>query len=123
MAQGPAIMASEPPPICTGLTAGRSRADVDDRVRRVQLAAGELERLQDRQHLLDAGDGRQRLGLELVLVADDADDGALLARLRCGLNPSSRMRSRTWSICSVGGIGTENDNHRSITSICTLVRA
>src|SRR5262249_55900199 len=45
----------------------------------VQLAAGELERLEDRQHLLDAGDGGQRLALELVLVADDADDGALLA--------------------------------------------
>ena len=48
-------------------------------VLRVELAAGQLERLQDRQHLLDAGNGGQRLGLQLVLVADDADDGALLA--------------------------------------------
>ena len=32
----------------------------------VKLPAGQLERLEDRQHLLDAGDGRQRLGLQLV---------------------------------------------------------
>src|SRR5262249_260709 len=31
------------------------------------------------QHLLDAGDGRQRLGGQAALVADDADDGAGLA--------------------------------------------
>ena len=65
-------MASEPPPIL-------HVADVDHRVLLLELAAGQLERLQDRQHLLDAGNGRQRLGLELVLVADDADDRAQLA--------------------------------------------
>ena len=29
--------------------------------------------------LLDAGDGAERLGLRLAFIADDADDGALLA--------------------------------------------
>ncbi len=91
MAHGPAIMAMAPPPIFTLPTD-------DDRVLLVELPAGQLERLHDRQHLLDAGDGLQRLGLQFVLVADDADDGAMLALAQCGLSPSSWMRSRTWSI-------------------------
>ena len=73
MAHGPAIMArcaaADLAPCLTSTTVSSG----------VELAAGQLERLQDRQHLLDAGDGRQRLGLQLVLVADDADDGAMLA--------------------------------------------
>ena len=70
------------------------RADLDDRVVTVQFPAGELERLEDRQHLLDAGDGGQRFRLQLVLVADDADDRAMLALAVVRLKPSSRMRSR-----------------------------
>ena len=62
-----------------GRRRSRTLPTVTDGVVLVELAAGELERLQDRQDLLDAGDGRERLGLRLVLVADDADDGALLA--------------------------------------------
>ena len=49
-------------------------ADDDDRVRLVKLAARQLERLQDRQHLLDARNRRQRLRLQLVFIADHADD-------------------------------------------------
>ena len=40
----------------------------------MELAAGELERLEDRHDLLDAGDRLQRLDLELILVADHPDD-------------------------------------------------
>ena len=57
---------------------------VEDRALRMKLAAGELERLQDRHHLLDAGDRLQRLDLELRLVADHADDRAR--------NPLAQMR-------------------------------
>src|SRR5690606_14903014 len=48
--------------------------DLDDRVLLAEISAGELEGLEDRDDLLDAVDGRERLGLELVLVADDSDD-------------------------------------------------
>ncbi len=67
IAHGPAITARCPPPIFTPLIA-------NDRVLRVELPAGQLERLEDRHHLLDPGDRLQRLDLELVLVADHADD-------------------------------------------------
>ena len=50
--------------------------DLEDRALGVELAAGELERLQDRHDLLDPGDRLQRLDLQLVLVADHADDRA-----------------------------------------------
>ena len=48
--------------------------DVEHRVVGVELAAGELERLEDRHDLLDPRDRLQRLDLQLVLVADHADD-------------------------------------------------
>ena len=47
---------------------------LEDRALGVKLAAGELERLQDRHDLLDTRDRLQRLDLELGLVADHADD-------------------------------------------------
>src|SRR5205085_3912350 len=81
-----------------GAAADLQAANADDGVRLVKLAAGELERLHDRQDLLDAGNGLERLGVQLVLVADHADDRAVLPWLRCGLNPSSRMRSSTCCI-------------------------
>ena len=42
----------------------------------MKLAAGELERLQDRHDLLDARNRLERLDLQLGLVADHADDRA-----------------------------------------------
>ena len=45
----------------------------------MKLPAGELERLEDRQHLFHTRDGGQRLDLEFVLIPDDADDGPQLA--------------------------------------------
>ncbi len=67
MAHGPAIIIRWPPPTLTPLMS-------NDRVVGVELAAGELERLEDRHDLLDAGDRLERLDLELLLVADHADD-------------------------------------------------
>ena len=61
--------------------------DLEDRTLGMELAAGELERLQDRHDLLDARDRLQRLDLELGLVADDADDGPR--------NPLAQMRRET----------------------------
>src|SRR5262249_53397092 len=54
------------------------RPALDDRIGRVELPAGQLERPQDRQHLLDAGDGCEGLHADLFLLADNADDGAQL---------------------------------------------
>ena len=95
---GPAIMASAPPPILH-LADRATTVSVG-----VKFPAGQLERLEDRQHLLDAGDGRQRLGLQLVLVADDADDGAQLAlaevRLEAqlaGCAPGCGRSAPSWS--------------------------
>ena len=48
--------------------------DLKNRAVRMKLAAGELERPQDRNDLLDARNRLQRLGLKLRLVADHADD-------------------------------------------------
>ena len=51
-------------------------ADVNGAVLFVELAAGEFERLEDGEHLLDAGNRGEVLGARLRFVADDADDGA-----------------------------------------------
>ena len=107
-AHGPAIMASEPPPIST---LDARPCDDHDRVGGVELAAGQLERLEDRQHLLDAGNGLQRLGLELVLVADDADDGALLAPAEVRLEAQLADAFENVFDLLVRGVGPENDNH------------
>ena len=77
----------------------------------MELAAGQLERLQDRQHLLDAGDGGQRLGLQLVLVADDADDGALLALAEVRLEAQFLDAFQDVLDLLLGGMGSEDDNH------------
>ena len=54
-------------------------AHVHDAVFLVELAAGELERLHDRQGLFHVRNLHQHFGLRLRLVADDADDGAAFA--------------------------------------------
>ncbi len=87
------------------------RADRDDGVSGMKLPAGELERLEDRQDLLDAGNGRQRLGPELVLVADDADDGADLAAAEVRLETQLADAFENVLDLLFGEIGSENDNH------------
>src|SRR5262249_50760010 len=54
-------------------------ADGDDGVVLLELPAGELERLEDAEHLLNPGDRLERLGLGLALVADDPDDRTVFA--------------------------------------------
>src|SRR5205823_1708701 len=63
------------------------------------------------QHLLDAGDGRQRLDLELLLVADDADDGALLAAADVRLEPQFADALLDVLDLFRGGVGLEDDDH------------
>ena len=58
-------------PIVTGF-------DFDDLVSGVHLPTCQLERLEDGQHLLHARHGLQRLRLQLLLIANDAEDGPLL---------------------------------------------
>ena len=50
----------------------------------MKLPAGQLERLQDRQNLFDSRQGGQRLGLQLALVANHADDGAQFSAAQVG---------------------------------------
>jgi hypothetical protein len=52
-------------------------AHVDHGILRVEIAAGELEGLEDADHLIHAGQQLERLVLDGPVVADDADDGAL----------------------------------------------
>src|SRR6185436_16049050 len=68
--------------------ADRGAVDADDGVRRADLAARELERLEDRHHVLHALQRLERLeaGLEAI-VPDRADDGALL--------PATHVRPET----------------------------
>src|SRR5262249_62143236 len=99
--------------------AERAAADADladgyDRVGGLELPAGQLERLEDRQHLLDAGDGRQRLGLQLVLVADDADDGAQRAAAEVRLEAQFLDTLQDVLDLLLGGVPPENDDHQVI---------
>ena len=77
----------------------------------MHLPAGELERLEDGQHLLDARDGGQRLGQELVLVADDADDGAQLAFADVRLEAQLPDALQDVVDLGISRIGTEYDDH------------
>src|SRR5262249_11527943 len=89
-------------------------ADRDDRIVLVELTAGELERLEDGQHLLDAGDGGQRLGLELVLGAGDADDRAQLTLAEWGIEAQLADAVEDVVDLFAGGVGPENDDHGGV---------
>src|SRR5262249_30196158 len=82
-----------------------------DSITFVTLTASELERLEDGQHLLNAGNGLERLGLELVLIADDADDGAVLAAAEMGLE--TQLLDALQDVVDLlrGGLRSQNDNH------------
>ena len=119
MAQGPAIMTSAPPPMRDRLDAGPTSPPTMTTVSAwCNLAAGELERLEDRQHLFDAGDGRQRLGLQLALVADDADDGALLAAAEVRLEAQFADALQDVVDLLLGGVGSKNNNHGQSVAKC-----
>ena len=60
--------------------ADRDAGDVDDRRVLMQLARDELVRLADADDLFDVGERRERQLHEPRRVADEADDGAELAR-------------------------------------------
>src|SRR5205823_5950440 len=78
---------------------------------RMELTAGQLERLEDRQHLFHAGNGSQRLDLKLALLADHTDDRPQL--------PLADMRSISQFLDTLqdminlfrSGVGTDDDNH------------
>src|SRR5579875_356561 len=91
-------------------------ADRDDGVLTAKFAAGQLERLEDRQNLFDAGNGRQRFGPQFVLFADDANDGALLALTE--VRSKSQLADAIENVLDLrfSRIGSENDNHHSTQS-------
>src|SRR5439155_649594 len=60
-------------------------AHVDDRVLGPELAARELERLGDRDDLVDAAEVREGLAVGVRVGADDADERSLLAARKLGL--------------------------------------
>ena len=77
---GPAISPNQPSPMrrpSTSITVGSG----DD------LAADQLVRLENRQHLLDPGIALERQQRELLAVADRADHGRLAAALDARLDP------------------------------------
>src|SRR5262249_34958556 len=78
-----------------------------------KFTAGQLERLEDRQHLFDTRDGLQRFGLQLVLVADDADDRAQLAAAQVRLE--SQLLNALHNVIDLlrGGVLLQHDNHGS----------
>src|SRR5262249_2407316 len=96
-------------------------ANLNDRVLAVELAAGELERLQDRQHLFDAGNGLELLGLHVVLVADDPANRPVLAAAAyyrpvlgsadVRLEPQLRDALHDMGDLFRGGLRIEHDDH------------
>jgi hypothetical protein len=56
---------------------GHSVAEIEDGIVLLELAAGELERFEDRHDVLDAGDRTERRVAETVLFANHADERAL----------------------------------------------
>ena len=86
-------------------------ADLNHRVLLVELAARELERLHDRQHLLDAGNRLERLRLQFRLVADYADDGAVFALADVGFKAELANAFEDVIKFGVGGAGSQNDDH------------
>ena len=62
-------------------------ADLYNRRQRVGFAAGQLVRRHHGDHLLHARDGGQRSGLQLGLVADDADHRAVCAAAEVRVQP------------------------------------
>jgi hypothetical protein len=85
-AHGPAIMARLPPPISTPLTST----------------------------ILGWGCASQRLGAQLVLVADDADDGTKGAAAQVGFQPQILDPPNDVVNLLVGGAGLQDDNHAGI---------
>src|SRR5438876_11984234 len=86
-------------------------AHLNHRVLRMELPAGQLERLHDGQDLFHTGNGGQRLGLEFVLVADNADDGAVLALADVRLE--SQLHNPVEDVIDLlaRGMGTYDDDH------------
>ena len=77
----------------------------------MELAAGELERLEDRHDLLDARDRLQRLDLELVLVADHADDRPRDPLAEVGREPQGRDPLEDMLDDLGRGVRLQNDDH------------
>src|SRR5262249_23072123 len=85
--------------------------DGDHRILTLKVATGQLEGLEDRQHLLDARNGRQRFGAHLVLVADDTDNGPHFALAEVRLE--AQLLDVAQQVFELFGsrVGSENDNH------------
>ena len=77
----------------------------------VELAAGQLERLHDRDDGLDPLDRLQRLGLELVLIADHADDGPRHPLAEVGGEPQVFDPGDDVPDHLVGRVRLQNDDH------------
>ena len=72
-----------------------------------------LNGLHDRQNLLHAGNGLERLGLQLVFIADDADDRAMLALAEVRLEAQLADALQNVVDHRLGGIGFKHDDHGS----------
>ena len=89
---------------------------VDDRVRRVHLAAGELVRLGDADALLDAGEHFERARIDGAGVAGDADGGARRAGHRMRRQVQQLDRVDDTGNLFRGGPGLHDDEHVAVVS-------
>ncbi len=87
----------------------------------MEVAAGELERLQDADDLLDAGQQLEGVIFDRAVVADDADDRALGALGEVGL-VAERLHL-AHHVLDLGGRGVvlHDDDHLAIS--CSAVEA
>ena len=80
----------------------------------MKLARRELEGLQDRQNLLNAGNGREGLRLQLVFIADDADDRPPFAPADMRPIPQLLNAFQDMVDLLLRGIGPNDDDHGTL---------
>ncbi len=88
----------------------RTSSTDDDRVLRLERAAGALVRLADPQHLVDAVEDPDQLGIDLV-GADDAEDGARDAGRTVHIHPQLDQARNHRINLRLGGALVHYDDH------------
>src|SRR5262249_1742528 len=92
---------------------GVAAADVHDRSGHGELARRQLVGFEHGRDRLDAGDGQERNALEQRLVANAADDRALLAAREVGAHTDGLDALANVVDLGVGDVGAGDDDHRN----------
>ena len=85
--------------------------DIDDARFGVRVARGQFVRLQNGDHVRDAGDRFERFGRQLLLVTDDADNRAKRAAAEMGFEPQRFDPIHHMLDLSIGSTAFEDQNH------------